>query len=835
MIILYDTLYTWPESSPLESVTFPQPEFIEDNFKRLLEESVFQLTTSPQIPTEASHDSKTLKKYWRCHQIFRETQRNLRRSEFIEHLYNLASFSIYNQNFHPSVYNAPAYINALDVHRSDQIVNPLLQAYSIMSKAMSSEIEELQKVRGTESIVIPPIPSMILRKIDKPSQIIEELLSLRNKFKKVRDAFREYLFLINGKDVELKKSLSALSDFKKICDELSRTYDRRGVALISEWRDATDLLPKELSDVDSEDFDPKSIIKFLLGKPLSWVIQRIKRRKVLPLFGMKREFYNLTDHAELIRKIWRYEITKREINEAKRYLYAGDIAILGNQPYSSSSPPIYANRDYLGLNEPPTQIIRRYEPPNVFDIGRDRLSDEKDKFFISKILFRTQDPAHPCSILEPYDLFKLYSIRDKVHGGTAFRKAILHNILGGVGPGWYWLKDYSKDTIFDGLKTALKHKSWEIRWASVHYLSKLKRKDMIQFLWPLTEDVARKVKEYAIEAIANLYTIEDLPIFLPFLKELDFVRRRIAVTALSSLGKKEEIPMMIDILISGSRDEKIIIAKGLSRFKEPNVRSELLKVKQQYIHDFGVSHCLSMEIPKMFERSDIEHLLKILNVEGLTSIALDSLLMVVETEDKAIIEKALTDTPKGDVYSCLQIVLGKIQLIEGDPSFNDIFTHEDPDVQKYAVKLIGQYGSQHNRVLLESALKSDIHYIRGEAALSMKSILGREAIPFLVESAKNEKQDATHAAKKALLRLFGSDEFDTAWSMINKGIFDFAEEELIKFLANCIDFQKFDWLMRFIENDNWEGFFAREIITIADSRFHCPLEPQYEQPPWNEV
>ena len=140
----------------------------------------------------------------------------------IEYMHHIGAFLQGNHLFHPSIHNSPGYAKALRVTESIAMNAPLVQAYKSMCGLLEDEIAHLESYRGVNGIVVPPIPALVLSRIDTPDQIMDELLALRARFSSVRAAFREG-FDLKKFHILICKSLLGMPH-EKFSDSLSMIF-----------------------------------------------------------------------------------------------------------------------------------------------------------------------------------------------------------------------------------------------------------------------------------------------------------------------------------------------------------------------------------------------------------------------------------------------------------------------------------------------------------------------------------------------------------------------------------------------------------------------------------
>jgi len=180
----------------------------------------------------------------------------------------------------------------------------LLSAYQELSNSLRKDLGNYEEYIGTRVLFIPPILSIILSRSSRPSDIPEVFLELREQFKDLREYLRVYQHNLRDRKQPIGKSLKAVDELEKSLKKLSKRHKETGTLLISEWHDALSLLPdaSSLEDIDT------SITKLILKKPIEWAVHKIRNRKLMPLFNLRRDFYKIKDYTHLIQKVFAVNI-----------------------------------------------------------------------------------------------------------------------------------------------------------------------------------------------------------------------------------------------------------------------------------------------------------------------------------------------------------------------------------------------------------------------------------------------------------------------------------------------------------------------------------------------
>jgi len=217
--------------------------------------------------------------------------------------------------FHVPIETLGKYLDAVQIEKSHQIYSLLFKAYGELSGALRKEVEELQQFLKTNTVYVPPIMALILSRCSEPANIIDLTLEMKEKLRPLRQAFKEYENKFREPSASLKGSLRAAKDLKRSVEQLKLVEPKNGEYILSEWRDGLSLLP----DLDSLESSDTGLMKFFLSKPAEWVVNRIKNRKLMMLFNLKKEFLNIREYHQLIKKVFSYELTDEDVQACSHY------------------------------------------------------------------------------------------------------------------------------------------------------------------------------------------------------------------------------------------------------------------------------------------------------------------------------------------------------------------------------------------------------------------------------------------------------------------------------------------------------------------------------------
>ena len=274
----------------------------------------------------------------------RDALRRQRRVEIVDTVFGVAAHAMHGMTLYPSVHNRFAYIESLGAADSIRATLSLQSAYASLSRAAEEAVRSLNDYRGVDEVFIPPIPALIMGRASSLDDIPWVVLEYRERLASVRNAFVEYNLTISDPSVSLKKSLRAMALLKTVVEEISRPFDDQSKRVIAQWTDLAQLIPYD-ADFDPEDV--KSVTKLLLGKPLEFVLSRLRRRRFLPLYSLRSDYLRRDDIHALVKKLWDYDLRSCDVAEGNTYVLS-PADIESGETAPSVSPPEVLGFDIWG-------------------------------------------------------------------------------------------------------------------------------------------------------------------------------------------------------------------------------------------------------------------------------------------------------------------------------------------------------------------------------------------------------------------------------------------------------------------------------------------------------
>lgn len=181
-----------------------------------------------------------------------------------------------------------------------QITSALEAAYAHMVSALTSDQALLARLGRQVEIKIPPLAALILQRARGREYIGSALLEVREEMREAKAALGRYTTIIQDPDQPNAASLEAASDLHAVFNDLAQGYRNSKLRLL-EWRDLISLPKELLNGINPDDFDSRSLVKFLVGKPLEWLLLRLRTRKCAILFRAKLHSYRASLNRDVAR------------------------------------------------------------------------------------------------------------------------------------------------------------------------------------------------------------------------------------------------------------------------------------------------------------------------------------------------------------------------------------------------------------------------------------------------------------------------------------------------------------------------------------------------------
>ena len=201
-------------------------------------------------------------------------------------------------------------------YKNNNLTDLLTKIYQSIDSKASDDLSRVAQYGTSRKVYLPPITSIIFNESKDISDILKIAYQLRTEFKGLRYSFSQYENQLSDDTVSLGKSLEALNELEFYTSELTKNYKSRTIADISEWKDISNITRFLDGAIDAA--DSSSLGSMLLGKPLQYINQKIKTRKVSYLFDIREQFYSIENYGQMIDKLFNKKLSDFHIDMAKK-------------------------------------------------------------------------------------------------------------------------------------------------------------------------------------------------------------------------------------------------------------------------------------------------------------------------------------------------------------------------------------------------------------------------------------------------------------------------------------------------------------------------------------
>lgn len=441
------------------------------------------------------------------------------------------------------------------------------------------------------------------------------------------------------------------------------------------------------------------------------------------------------------------------------------------------------------------EIIHSYLAQLVYQ----QLGEEKreTKRLRELLLLKSRGFASTHDFLSMTDLARLYCIRDRITPDKQEAKLLVHCCLAGIGPGWFWLRNYSAEGCLTFITEALSHPYERLRKNATEMIAALKGKEALPELERMLQDPRSSVRETAVWAIANLGISEALPELMEMLFDKSWAVREATIRALGKLQAREALSKIEKLLHDNYWQVRRATVEVLVQLGEIDKLEEWVKHPHWQIRAPAVK-CLS-------------------ELEGQKSLSwLRDMLSDPDWAVKTEVIRALSKLKD-------ETSLEKIQQM-ADPK-----NEKDWRVREAAAEALVMLDEQHALQRVDRMLNDPDPYKRRIAVRLMAKLEGRNAVPRIAKRLKDRWWIVRIAAVKALTELDGEENLEKFFTLL-KG----ENEKVRKALAQAIGKLGSDQFAMKLAKEiaslrfgEW-GSAANDALVRIDRRLYCPFKMQLE-------
>ena len=233
------------------------------------------------------------------------------------HFYYMARSILYSTyaesnriDYAPDLLRLP--IAALSFSRD---VKPLPKAlYDALVKKVKTEIDALIVLGMPVSVFIPPLTATLLKRVDSKNDYPNELLQIREKFSGFREAYCNFLTILQDHTVTLKEKIDAK---KRILSRIS--------GIIEKGESGHALNVKTIWDkiLNSSMDDSGVSTKLSLSGMVSILIEQLAKEKAKghakALFDLWTDTLNMKNYGQIIEHSFKTDIDPKEVKRYQQY------------------------------------------------------------------------------------------------------------------------------------------------------------------------------------------------------------------------------------------------------------------------------------------------------------------------------------------------------------------------------------------------------------------------------------------------------------------------------------------------------------------------------------
>jgi hypothetical protein len=197
----------------------------------------------------------------------------------------------------------------------------LLTSYADFSHHARERFDRLAALGRPTPIFIPPIAAIVLSRVRTLEALGTAALDLRAELEPFRRRFTEYDSVIRNPEATLEEAEAAANRLTAGVDAILRTDQKFDLVAIADWREALALFKVWLDGLAAS--DTPSLAKVLLGQPLKWLQQRLRRRDVMYLAYLADRFAKIESHAAILERLFQVKFTDRYFRIADDYMNRG--------------------------------------------------------------------------------------------------------------------------------------------------------------------------------------------------------------------------------------------------------------------------------------------------------------------------------------------------------------------------------------------------------------------------------------------------------------------------------------------------------------------------------
>jgi len=368
------------------------------------------------------------------------------------------------------------------------------------------------------------------------------------------------------------------------------------------------------------------------------------------------------------------------------------------------------------------------------------------------LLLKSREFESTKDLLSMTDLARLYCVRDRISPDRQEANLLMHCLLAGYGPSWYWIRNFTAEECTSFVLEALSHPNERVRKNATEMIAVLKGKDAFPHLKKMLYDSRSSVQEAAVWALANLGITEALPDIREMLDEDNWAVREAAVRALGRL-RAEDASSKIEYLlhndyywqVRGAAVDVLVMLRGPEKLKEW-IRSTDWRIKAPAIR------CLS----QLEGKESLSWLRSMLRDEKDWAVRTEVVLALTRLKDKESLEhlRKIADFEKD--WRVKEAAIEASVLLEGENALQVakmLLSNRDQYKRKMAARLVAQLGGKNDAPLIAGLLQDRWGIVRISAVNALTKLDGEKSLRRFFQMLKSDNEDVRKALARGIAKI----------------------------------------------------------------------------------
>lgn len=181
--------------------------------------------------------------------------------------------------------------------------------YAQIAKALETTISEVYDDFHEKVAFVPPFSSIILSRSRKPTDIIENILVLRNEFAKTRKGFNE-LELERLNSSNLRERIKITKRQRQLLEDAAKNFDKLSkINIINTIK----YIPEVIKPITAP-ADPTKYSANLLLQPLELILEWWRKRPIIMMYSLKDKLFEISEYQDLINKLFPNALNKNNLD-----------------------------------------------------------------------------------------------------------------------------------------------------------------------------------------------------------------------------------------------------------------------------------------------------------------------------------------------------------------------------------------------------------------------------------------------------------------------------------------------------------------------------------------